>query len=581
MTPDIDVLVVGSGPTGMTTALALATYGVSVRVVTKQGHLADTPRAHITNQRALEVFRDLEIADELAQHAIPWDLMGDTLFAASLTGQEIARLSTWGTGAERSSDYLLASPCPLLDIPQTLVEPILMKNAVERGANVDFNTEYLTHVQDKLGVSSTLLDLATGLEYIVRSRYLVGADGARSKIAEHLSLPFEGHSARAATLYTLFDADLTPYVSHRPSILYWLMTQGTGFGEIGMGLLRAVRPWHQWIAGWGFDMSASDPVINPEAVTERIRAMVGVPDLPITIHWSSPWFVNQSHATSYSVGRVFCGGDAVHRHPPSGGLGSNTCVGDAFNLAWKIAYVLKGHAGPDLLNSYGEERAPVGAQIVKRANDSRHSFAVLRDALSVPESADPIAATISKITQTDKDGASARQALREAIELRNYEFNAEGVELNQRYQSGAILDDPTLPPETWTRDPQLYVHVTSRPGAKIPHAWLVDPDGLRVSTLDVTGKGRFTLVTGLSGQRWATAAKSLDLKYLRALVVDDSDARDLYGTWARIREIDEDGALLVRPDGFIAARWVSSPATDTEAVTALSQALTRLLSVPS
>lgn len=357
---DSDVLVVGSGPTGATCALALATYGVRVRVATKWNWLANTPRAHITNQRTLEMLRDLGVEEEATSVGSPWDLMGDTLFTTSLAGKEVARLRTWGTGANRIGDYLQGSPCPLLDIPQPYMEPVLVKSAAARGAQIAFNTEYLSHVQDQTGVTSTLRDRLTGHEYTVRSRFLVGADGARSQIVEELGLPVEGTMGRAGTIYTLFHADLARYVERRPSILHWIMTPGAGYGEIGMGTFRAVCPWTQWIAGWGYDINGPEPDLRPEAVMPRVREMIGDPDVEVEIESVTTWQINQAWATRYSSGRVFCGGDAVHRHPPSSGLGSNTSIQHAFNLAWKLAYVVKGWAGTPLLDSYSDERAGWG-----------------------------------------------------------------------------------------------------------------------------------------------------------------------------------------------------------------------------
>jgi 2,4-dichlorophenol 6-monooxygenase len=139
-----------------------------------------------------------------------------------------------------------------------------------------------------------------------------------------------------------------------------------------------------------------------------------------------------------------------------------------------------------------------------------------------------------------------------------------------------VLPD-TDAPEVWARDRELYVQATTRPGAKIPHAWLVGLSGRRVSTLDVTGKGCFTLVTGLAGRPWVEAVEALGLDYLRLVVVDAPGTRDLYGSWARVREIAEDGALLVRPDGFIAARWHSSPSAPGDAGAALADALSTVL----
>ena len=193
-----DVLVVGTGPMGATTALALASYGVRVHVVNRYNWTASTPRAHITNQRAVEVLRDLGLEQEARRDATPWEWMGDTLFTTSLAGPEIARLRTWGTGDERIGDYLQGSPCSMLDLPQNKMEPLLVKNAAARGAVFSFNTEYLGHVQDATGVTVTLRDLQCGREYSLRARYLVGADGAKSKVMDDAGLKLEGQLARAA-----------------------------------------------------------------------------------------------------------------------------------------------------------------------------------------------------------------------------------------------------------------------------------------------------------------------------------------------------------------------------------------------
>ncbi len=574
---DTDVLVVGAGPTGATSALALATYGIRVRVATRWNWLANSPRAHITNQRALEVLRDLGIEQEATRVATPWPLMGDTLFTTSIAGPEVARLRTWGTGENRIGDYLQGSPCPLLDIPQCFMEPVLVDAAAARGAQFSFNTEYLGHVQDETGVTSTLRDLLTGHEYTVRSRYLIGADGARSLVAEELGLPIEGVMGRAGTVYTHFKADLARYVAHRPSILHWIMTPGAGFGEIGMGTFRAIRPWDEWIAGWGYDISGPDPDTRPESVLPRIHEMIGDPDVEVELLGVSTWQINQAWATRYSQGRVFCGGDAVHRHPPSSGLGSNTSMQDAFNLAWKLAYVIKGWAEPALLESYGRERMPIGAQVVARANQSRVDYGPINAAFRTEGEADPVAAGLAKLRDTGPEGVRAREALIAAVEGKNTEFNAQGTELNQRYTSSAVIPDPDAGEEHWTRDPGLYLKATTRPGAKVPHVWLVDETGHKVSTLDVTQKGKFSLVTGLSGQAWANAAEKLNLPFLRTVVIGAPGTEDAYHDWARAREIEEAGALLVRPDGYVAWRHARAVWDDETAVNLLDDALTTLL----
>ena len=576
---DTDVVVIGLGPAGGTAALALATYGVRVHAVTMFPWVANSPRAHITNQRAVEVLRDLGVEEEAEKYATSWDQMGDTLFTTSLAGEEIVRLQTWGTGDQRAGDYLRGSPCTMLDIPQPLMEPLLIKNAADRGAIVSLNTEYLSHEQDAEGVRVRFRDLRTGQLFEQRARYLLAFDGARSRVAEQIGLPFEGELARAGTAYILFNADLSRYVAHRPSILHWIFSSKAGFGEIGMGLLRAIKPWSQWIAGWGFDIAQGEPELSDDIVLGRIRMLVGDPELEVELVRKFLWYVNQQHATSYQVGRVFCGGDAVHRHPPSSGLGSNTSMQDAFNLAWKVAFVIKGHAGPGLLDSYTPERAPVGEQIVARANQSRKDYAGLREWFA-QDSDDPVRDGLVKLKEASPEGVARRERLYEALELKNTEFNAHGVELNQRYESGAVLPDRSVGPEEWPRHREVYLQATTRPGAKLSHAWLVGADGTRVSTLDVVGKGEMTLLTGLAGQAWKHAADKLDLPFLRTIVVGEPGIIDPYGYWRGAREVHEAGAILVRPDGYVAWRQRAPVWDDADALGQLKEALTVVLAQP-
>ena len=571
---DTDVLIVGTGPAGSTLGLALASYGIKVQLFTQFNWLANSPRAHITNQRAMEVLRDLGVEEQVKAIATPWEAMGESLITTSLVGEEIARMSAWGTGDERHGDYVKGSPCPLVDLIQPKMEALLVKNAGERGAIYHFNTEYLSHVQDEHGVTATFMNRITQQEFSLRAKYLVGMDGARSKIAEELDLPLEGVMSRAGTVYVTFNADLSEYVKHRPAILQWIVNPEAGFGDIGMGLLRAISPWNEWIMGWGFDIEQGEPQVSEAQVRARLNAFVGAEVADVEIDKVSYWYVNQTWATHYSVGRVFCGGDAVHRHPPSSGLGSNTCMQDAFNLAWKLAYAIKGWAKENLLESYTAERAPVGKQIVQRANQSRFDYKYLKDVFGFDDGIKTQAQMLERIFAATDEGAEIREQLFKALEIKHYEFNAQGTELNQRYASNAVIAEAGE--EAFLKDPQLYLQATTRPGAKVPHTWVIDAKGQKHSTLDITGKGRFTLLTGLSGTGWKAAADSLAMPYLDVVQIGSRHFRDVYGTWNLKSEVHEAGAVLVRPDGYVAWRMAEKPSADFDYQQALRQVLAHL-----
>ncbi|HZD65112.1 MAG TPA: FAD-dependent monooxygenase [Acidimicrobiales bacterium] len=443
-----DVLVIGSGPAGGASALALATYGVDHLVITKYRWTANTPRAHITNQRTVEIFRDLGVeADVLAQgteHA----LMGDTVFCTSLAGDEIGRVRTWETHPAREADFKLASPSPNCDIPQTLLEPIIVGHAASRGSRIRFDTEYLGLTQDEDGVTVSVRDRVRDNHYRIRARYVIGADGGRSAVAADVGLPFEGQMDVAGSMNIVFHADLSRYVEHRPSVLYWILQPGADIGGIGLGLVRMVRPWNEWLTVWGYDIAQPPPDVDEEEAVRIVHQLVGDDTIPVTIRSTSLWGNNKMYATRYRAGRVFCMGDACHRHPPSNGLGSNTSIQDAYNLAWKLAYVLSGRAGEGLLSSYDAERAPVGRQIVLRANKSIEEFGAIFEALGLEDTSDPevLRARIAARTENTPEAAEVRAKLRAALELKDYEFNAHGVELGQRYAAGvseAVAGDGT------------------------------------------------------------------------------------------------------------------------------------------
>ncbi len=573
-----DVLVIGSGPAGASAALFLATLGVEHIVITKYRWTANTPRAHITNQRTVEILRDMGIEDDIKAQGTPSELMGDTVFCTSLGGDEIGRVRTWGTHPARRADYTLASPSEHCDLPQTLLEPILIGHAAERGSRIRFDTEYVGLVQDDDGVTVTVRDRLSGHGYAIRAKYVIGADGGRSQVAQDIGLPFEGEMDVAGSMNIVFHADLTRFVEHRPSVLYWVLQPGSNIGGIGMGLVRMVRPWDEWLVVWGYDINDAPPEVDDAMATKIVHDLVGDDSIPVTIRSTSLWGNNKMYATRYRNGRVFCAGDAVHRHPPSNGLGSNTSIQDSYNLAWKLAAVLSGRAGEGLLDSYDAERAPVGKQIVLRANKSIDEFGPIFDALGFTATDDPARQIANMRARADDtpEAVEQRVALRAALELKDYEFNAHGVELGQRYSSGAVISDGT-PEPGFSRDPELYYHPTTWPGARLPHCWL-GHDGHRVSTHDITGKGRFTVLTGISGQAWveaaAGAARVLGVDVRAHVVGPGREYTDVYDDWSRLREVGESGCVLVRPDAHVGWRAHDLPADPEKALT---DALARLL----
>lgn len=558
-----DVVVVGSGPAGASAALLLATLGVDTIMITKYRWTANTPRAHITNQRTMEVFRDVGIEGQVLADATDHSLVGDTVFCTSIAGEEIGRIHTWGTRPDREADYRLASPCLTVDIPQTYLEPILVRNAAQRGAQTRFSTEYLAHSQDADGVTVQVLDRLTGHEYSIRAKYLIGADGARSQVAADIDLPFEGAMDLAGSMNITFKADISRYVAHRPSVLYWVVQPGSNVGGIGAGLVRMVRPWNEWLIVWGYDIAGEPPVVDEAAAVQIVRNLLGMPDLEVEITGTSLWGNNEMYATRLQQGRVFCAGDAIHRHPPSNGLGSNTSVQDSYNLAWKIAAVLEGQAEPALLETYTAERAPVAERIVRRANRSSREFIDIFEALGVLGAADEAAmmAAIEERKANTPAGAAKRAALVRAMELKNYEFNAHGVELGQHYTSTAVVPDGSELPAP-ARDTDLYYAMSTVPGAHLPHAWVGD-NAHRHALMDLAPYHRWTLLTGIAGEAWEKAAETVGEELgipLTAVVIGPGRAvTDLYYDWAKLREIGESGVLLVRPDKHIAWRAMELP----------------------
>lgn len=576
---ETDVLVVGAGPAGLTAAAFLAKYGIDAVTVTKYPRTANTPRAHITNQRTMEVFRDLGIEEQVRAVSTPNDLMADNVWATSMAGKEIARVKTWGTMVGRKADYETASPSATCNMPQHLLEPLILQGALVHGADIRFSTELTEITQDDDRVTATVRYRHTGETYQIRAKYAVGADGGRSVVADQLGFPMEGETELGYAVNIWMEADLAKYREHRPGVLFWTVQPGKDFW-LGSGVFITVRPWNEWVLVFMYDPSTERIDTSEEAMLPRIRKAIGDDSIPIKIKDVSKWQVNHVLATEYRRGRVFLAGDAAHRHPPANGLGSNTSIQDAYNLAWKLAAVVKGEAGTGLLDTYQQERHQVGRQVVDRALASTGIVGRVPSILGIqPGQTDQEGwAAIDEFFADSQEGRRRRKELEDCLDENAYHFHAHGVELGQRYTSGAVADDGT-PFPAYVRDPELYYQPTTHPGAHLPHVWL-EQDGKQVSTLDLVGHGRFTLITGIGGESWREAAEKiaaeLGVEIASAPVGYRLQHDDVYGDWARIREIADGGALLVRPDRHIA--WRSHDRVD-DPLNALRDAVRSVLAL--
>ena len=565
------MLIVGGGPAGLTTAAALARYGIGHLLVNKYEGTAHTPRAHIVNQRTVEIMRHLGLEDELLNVATPQEMMRNNLWVTSLAGREVARLEAWGTEAHRFAEYTAASPSPMVNCAQTVFEPMLRSAAARIGGNLCFGHEFLGHEIEGDFQISHIRVRATGEEYTVRSRHLIGADGARSKVLELAGLTVEGRAAMSHAVNIWFRADLTRYLSHRPGVLIWNVAPGP-LPPMRLGTLICHKPFTEFVLVRSYQPDEDDiSSWSIDRVRPMIEAAVGdsVPDLELL--GIAGWQVNALVAPQYSSGRVHCMGDAVHRHPPTNGLGLNMSVADAFNLAWKIAMVEKDLAGPGLLDTYSAERQPAGAAGVARAMASAIEGSRFDSGLGYQSDQTEAEgwAELAKLDEPGPEGDARRAALAEQVRIANNQFNAHGIELGHCYEDGALVHDGSRYSEN-PRDPVLHYHPTTRPGARLPHA-RIERDGVALSTLDLNEGLAFVLITGRDGDSWIdaadSAARELGVSIVTYRIGADGGIRDPYGDWSRVREISDDGCVLVRPDRHVAWRSLTGRPDSTDSLT--------------
>jgi 2-polyprenyl-6-methoxyphenol hydroxylase-like FAD-dependent oxidoreductase len=245
-----DVLIIGAGPAGASLACFLASYGIKGVMISRASGTADTPRAHITNMAALECLRDIGIDKDCIQVSTEGDSMMHTRWCHSMAGEEYARVYSWGNDPARKGDYEIASPCDPCDLPQTLLEPVLIRQATSNGFKCRWDTSFVSFrdLGKGKGVVTTLHDDLVGREYQIHSKYLFGADGARSRVVKQLNLPLLSKPGGGVAINVLVKADLSHLIEHRKGNLHWVMQpdrEHCGFGQ--MAIVRMVKPWYEWM----------------------------------------------------------------------------------------------------------------------------------------------------------------------------------------------------------------------------------------------------------------------------------------------------------------------------------------------
>jgi 2,4-dichlorophenol 6-monooxygenase len=533
---EVPVLVVGGGPVGMMASILLARQGITSRVVERRPGPHRAPQAHVVNPRTLEICRAAGIdVDHLRSLATPRADGSQVVWMTTLAGEELGRLPY-----ERQGDECLAeTPTPLLNLSQHLFEPVLLDRLrAERDAEIQYGHQCVGLEADAGGVTATVEHVASGERYEVRSRYAIAADGAGSRTRRALGVEMIGPDRLQSFVMIHFQADLRTLVRTRPAILYWTVDP----------LCAGAFVAHDIDGTWVF-MHAYDPDTQPaetfdeEACTAIVRRAIGG-DVPLAVRDVSPWTMTAQIAERYRVGRVFLAGDAAHRFPPSGGLGMNTGIQDVHNLAWKLRLVMEGEADERLLDTYETERRPVAQENADHSVQNALRMLEVFEALGVPFDlgADRAAAHAS-MRETLGDPAG-RARVRAAIEGQRDHFDTIGLQLGIAYDDGALVPDGSPRPAIANR---ARDHVpSSRPGARLPHAWVMR-DGVRVSTLDLVAHDRFTL---FAGARVSAPAAGPGLRVL----VAGRDFGDPDGRWQALGGVGDDGALLVRPDQHVAWR---------------------------
>jgi 2,4-dichlorophenol 6-monooxygenase len=582
---DVPVLIVGGGPVGLTIAIELARRGVRGLLVERRDFSTHFPRAHLLNVRTMETFADIGVAAAIYAESPPEDRWRRVAWYTSLAGptplhgRRIGHLPAWGGGPD-GPRYALASPRRFANLPQRRVDRILWERADgEWPGNVRARTELVGLVLDDNGAVATVRDLTAERSYRIRARFVVAADGGRT-CPDLLGVETVGPRALVDIVSVFFSADLSAYADPEALLTYFIQPEGGG-GPVGALLALGPGRWGAESPQWslGMHLSPDAPIgRDPDALAHRVRDVLGLPDLAMEVHAISHWQFEGVVADRFRVGPVFLAGDAAHRHPPTGGLGLNTGVGDAANLGWKLAAVLSGQAGDGLLDSYELERRQVALRNVEHSlrNAGRHT--PIGAAMGLRKGMPPEQgwAEFAVWASDTPEGQRRRSATEVAVAHNAEDYSQLNIEAGFCYEAGALVPDGTPPPPG--HDSPTEFTPSARPGHHIPHVWLSAADSTSVSTSDLVASEGLTLfVAAADADAWnkaASAASSAAGCPIPVVVIGGTALADPAGAWAQACGVGASGAVLVRPDRHVAWRTVEAPA---DRATSLGEVVIRVM----
>lgn len=564
---DIPVLIVGGGGCGLTSSLFLSRQGVPSLLVERHAAPGRLPKARYVSQRTMELMRQSGFDQEVYGRSMPLAHISHIRWCTTLAGdgeldrRTFFRIESFGGGS--LTHYAMDSPCESTLYPQVRMEPLLRELADRQpSAQVLYHHQLVSFEQDADGVTAIVENRDTQERMRVRARYMIGADGGKT-VGPALGARMSGQTDLAHMVTVYFRADLSKYWDDDYSMTTWFVNPEGGSwasGVLGqLGPTRFGRHSEEWM--FHFSFRPDDPARFEEAsLLPRMRELLKIPDLSPEIIGVGHWTVEGVLVDRYRFGRVLLAGDAAHRHPPTTGLGLNSAIQDAHNLAWKLAAVVNGQAHDSLLDSYEAERRPVAAANIQWALMTFQNHQLTDAGIGlVRGNAELSQANFRRFFANDAEGRTRRARLTQIMQVQRMEWQAHDIELGYHYELGALVPDGTPTPE---RDPlgQTYVP-TTRPGHRLPHAW-VERGGKRLSTLDLVQPGRFALLTGGKDSVWAQAARALAAREGLLLDVvdisDESEVRDTDRRWRNLREVSADGAVLVRPDQHVAWRALAA-----------------------